>query len=285
MPTLVAETVPALRAALADHRTAGRSVALVPTMGALHQGHLELVSRAKQRADVVVVSIFVNPLQFAPTDDLDRYPRTLDEDLAKLNELGVDLLFLPSVDEMYPDGQQQTHVVAGPIGSRFEGRSRAGHFDGVLTVVAKLINIAAADTIVFGQKDAQQLFLVERMVKDLDFPVRVEVVPTVRESSGLALSSRNRFLGPEERKAALALSSALEAAESSGDRGVDAVLAAGQAALASPLVELDYFAVVDPATFLPVDDDFQGRAQVLVAARVGRTRLIDNASVFISRPV
>ena len=252
-------------------------------MGALHEGHLELVSRAKQLADVVVVSIFVNPLQFAPTEDLDRYPRTLDEDLEKLNALGVDALFLPSVDEMYPDGPKQTHVVAGPIGSRYEGRSRAGHFDGVLTVVAKLINIAAPDTIVFGQKDAQQVFLVQRMVKDLDFTVSVVVVPTVRESSGLALSSRNRFLGAEEKKAALALSIALEAAESSGDRGVDAVLAAGQSALASPLVELDYFAVVDPATFLPVDDDYQGKAQVLVAARVGDTRLIDNAWVFVSR--
>jgi pantoate--beta-alanine ligase len=283
VPTLVAETIPAMRAALADHRSAARSIALVPTMGALHEGHLALVARAKELADVVVVSIFVNPLQFAPTEDLDRYPRTLDEDLQKLNDLGVDALFLPGVDEMYPDGQKQTHVVAGPIGSRYEGRSRVGHFDGVLTVVAKLINIASPDTIVFGQKDAQQVFLVRRMVKDLDFDLTVAVVPTVRESDGLALSSRNRFLGHEEKRAALALSIALEAAESSGDRGVDAVLAAGQSALAAPMVELDYFTVVDPETFLPLDDDYQGKATVLVAARVGSTRLIDNANIFVSR--
>jgi len=252
-------------------------------MGALHEGHLELVTRAKQLADVVVVSIFVNPLQFGPTEDLDRYPRTLDEDLDKLNRLAADILFLPSVAEMYPDGPKQTRVVAGPVGSLYEGRSRAGHFDGVLTVVSKLINIASPDTIVFGQKDAQQVFLVGRMVLDLNLLVAVEVVPTVREADGLALSSRNRFLGPDEKRAALALSRALEAAESSGDRGVDAVLAAGQAALASPLVDLDYFTVVDPASFLPVDDDYQGRATVLVAARVGGTRLIDNASIFVSR--
>jgi len=283
VPTLVAETIPALRAAIADHRSAGRTIALVPTMGALHEGHLELVTRAKQLADVVVVSIFVNPLQFGPTEDLDRYPRTLDEDLDKLNRLAADILFLPSVPEMYPDGPKQTRVVAGPVGSLYEGRSRAGHFDGVLTVVSKLINIASPDTIVFGQKDAQQVFLVGRMVLDLNLLVAVEVVPTVREADGLALSSRNRFLGPDEKRAALALSRALEAAESSGDRGVDAVLAAGQAALASPLVDLDYFTVVDPASFLPVDDDYQGRATVLVAARVGGTRLIDNASIFVSR--
>ena len=251
-------------------------------MGALHDGHLALVRRALEVADVVIVSIFVNPLQFGPTEDLDRYPRTLEADIAQLEQLGVDWVFAPSVSEMYPNGAVKTKVTAGDIGSLYEGRTRAGHFDGVLTVVSKLLNIARPDTVVFGQKDAQQVFLVRRMIADLNFGVGVEVVPTVREPEGLALSSRNRFLDAKEKRAALGLSVALEAAESSADRGIDAVLAAAQSVLMGErIVELDYLKVVNPETFLPVDDDYQGNAVVLIAARVGTTRLIDNETIFV----
>ena len=280
MPTVIVESIAELRAALADAGT----VALVPTMGALHDGHLALAARAKELAQTVVVSIFVNPLQFGPNEDYLRYPRDLEGDARRLEEVGVDFIFAPSVDEVYPRGRTETKITAGDIGTRFEGRSRPGHFDGVLTVVAKLLNIVRPSTVMFGQKDAQQVFLVGRMVRDLDFPLSVQVLPTVREADGLALSSRNRYLDANERRAALALARALEAAESSADRGIDAVLAAAQSVImGEPLVELDYLALVDPATFLPVDDDHQGRAVVLVAARVGTTRLIDNETIFLAR--
>ncbi|MCU1525453.1 MAG: pantoate--beta-alanine ligase [Microbacteriaceae bacterium] len=257
-------------------------IALVPTLGALHDGHFALVRRAREVADLVVVSIFVNPLQFGPTEDLDRYPRTLEADVAQLEQLGVDWVFAPSVAEMYPSGTIQTRVTAGEVGSLYEGRTRTGHFDGVLTVVSKLLNIAQPDVAVFGQKDAQQVFLVKRMVADLNLPVTVEVVQTVREQDGLALSSRNRFLDAKEKRAALGLSIALEAAESSADRGIDAVLAAAQSVLmGESMVQLDYLKVVNPETFLPVDDGYQGKAVVLVAARVGTTRLIDNETIFL----
>ncbi|CAN5240107.1 pantoate--beta-alanine ligase [soil metagenome] len=283
MPTVVAKTIIELRTALTEARSGGRTVALVPTMGALHAGHFALVDRAAELADVVVVSIFVNPLQFGAGEDLDRYPRTLDDDTTALEARGIDLIFAPSAAEMYPAGSAQTRVVAGRVGSLYEGRSRSGHFDGVLTVVAKLLNIVTPDTIVFGQKDAQQAFLVRQMVADLDVATRVETVETVRDDSGLALSSRNRFLDPKDLKAALSLSIALEAAESSADRGVDGVLAAAQSVLMGQhLVELDYLAIVDPATFLPVDTGHSGKAIVLIAARVGETRLIDNAEIYLS---
>jgi pantoate--beta-alanine ligase len=273
----VVETIAELRAALA-----GRTVALVPTMGALHAGHLALVDRAAQLADTVVVSIFVNPLQFGPTEDLDRYPRTLDADVEKLEAAGVEFVFAPSVAEMYPSGPSQTKVAAGTVGALFEGRSRPGHFDGMLTVVAKLLGIVRPHVVLFGQKDAQQVFLVQRMVADLDIATEVAVVETVRESDGLALSSRNRYLDERGRRAALTLSAALEAAESAGDRGIDAVLAAAQSVIMGEgMVQLDYLSVVDPVTFLPVDDDYRGKARVLVAARVGDTRLIDNALIHL----
>jgi pantoate--beta-alanine ligase len=282
MPIAVVETIAELRTVVADARGAAQRVALVPTMGALHDGHIALVSRAREVADFVIVSIFVNPLQFGPSEDLDRYPRTLEADLAKLEAIGVEAVFAPSAREIYPDGATGTRVAAGPVGSLFEGRSRPGHFDGVLTVVSKLLNITQPHVVLFGQKDAQQVFLVSRMIADLNFPVAVEVVPIVREGDGLALSSRNRFLDAREKLAALRLSVALEAAESSADRGLDAVLAAAQSVLMGEnLVDLDYLSVVDPATFLPVDDTHEGRALVLVAARVGTTRLIDNALIFL----
>ncbi|MCS5732350.1 pantoate--beta-alanine ligase [Herbiconiux daphne] len=262
---------------------AGRArVALVPTMGALHDGHLALVERATEVADIVVVSIFVNPLQFNDPADLERYPRDLEGDLRTLTGRGVDIVFAPDAAELYPHGDTATRVTAGRVGSLFEGRSRPGHFDGVLTVVAKLINAVGPQRILFGEKDAQQVFLVSRMVDDLNMPVAVEVVETVRDDDGLALSSRNRFLDANERRAALTLPHVLEAAESASDRGIDAVLAAAQsAAMGEQLVTVDYLAVVHPSTFLPVDDDYTGKARVIVAAKVGDTRLIDNAAIYL----
>jgi len=282
VPLTVATTI-------ADFRDliGGRRAVLVPTMGALHDGHLALVERAVELvgegvADLVAASIFVNPLQFGASEDLDKYPRTLEADVAALEGAGVELVFAPSADEMYPTGPLETKITAGAVGSMFEGRSRPGHFDGVLTVVAKLLNIASPSAVVFGQKDAQQLFLVRQMVADLNLPPRVEIIDTVREADGLALSSRNRFLDANQRRAARTLSIALEAAQSSGDRGIDAVLAAAQSAfMGEPLVQLDYFKVVNPKTFVPVDDDYKGKALAIVAARLGATRLIDNEQLYL----
>ena len=280
---LVVETIAGIRSELQGLRAAGKTVALVPTLGALHDGHLAHVARARELADVVVVSIFVNPLQFGANEDLAKYPRDLDGDRAQLERHGVEYVFAPTPAEMYPDGGTQVKVTGGPVASLYEGRSRPGHFDGVLTVVAKLLHIVQPHVVTFGQKDAQQLFLVQRMVRDLDIPVAVEVVDTVREADGVAMSSRNRYLGPNERMAARALSRALEAAQSASDRGIDTVLAAAQSVLMDEkLVTLDYLKVVDPTTFLPVDDGYRGPARVLVAARVGPARLIDNDSLYLN---
>jgi pantoate--beta-alanine ligase len=278
----IARTVADARAAVAELRRDGRRVALVPTMGALHEGHRTLIRQARAVADAVVVSIFVNPLQFGPTEDLDRYPRTPDEDLAAIEGEGGELLFAPSVAVMYPDGPAGTRVTAGPAAADFEGRSRPGHFDGVLTVVAKLLSIVQPDVALFGRKDAQQAFLVRRMVADLNLPVAIEVVETVREPDGLALSSRNRYLSAEDRAAARAIPRALQAAASAAERGVDPAIGAAQAALAGePRLRLDYLAVVNPATFVPVDARYRGAALALVAATVGTTRLIDNEVIHL----
>ena len=275
--------IPELRDRLDRERSAGRSIALVPTMGALHDGHLALVEEASERADVVVVSIFVNPTQFGDAADLERYPRTLDADVAKLAELGVDVVFAPTVAEMYPDGRTQVTVHAGPAGQRFEGRSRPGHFDGMLTVVAKLLGIVQPDTAMFGEKDAQQLHLVQRMVLDFNLPVEVVGVATRRDADGLALSSRNGHIDPSRRTQALALSRALTAASRASDQGIDAMLAAAQSVMQSDSgVELDYLAVVDPVTFLPADEAFAGPARVIIAARVDDVRLIDNTMVMVA---
>jgi pantoate--beta-alanine ligase len=256
-------------------------VVFVPTLGALHDGHLQLVNRGKDLGGIVVVSIFVNPLQFGPAEDFDRYPRTLDDDVAKLDGL-ADFVFAPSTAEMYPDGAPGTRVNAGPVASLYEGAIRPGHFDGMLTVVAKLFNIVRPDVAVFGQKDAQQAHLVGRMVQDLNLPLTVAVVDTVRENDGLALSSRNRFLDDTQRTAAVALSRSLAAASSAAAGGVDAVLAAAREHLdAEPAVKLDYLVVVDPDTFQSVDAEYRGHAVVLVAAHLGTTRLIDNERIFI----
>ncbi len=275
----VIETIAGLREALADTP----DVALVPTLGALHEGHLALVDRAAELGETAVVSIFVNPTQFGANEDLAKYPRDLDSDLDLLEGRGVDIVFAPSVDEMYPDGPTQVKVTGGQVAGLFEGRSRPGHFDGVLTVVAKLLGIVRPQHVVFGQKDAQQVFLVQRMVLDLNIQTAVDVVETVRAPDGLALSSRNRYLDGDARRAALALSRALEAASSSSDRGIDAVLAAAQSVLMDEdLVKLDYLKVVNPRTFMPVDDGYRGAARVLIAAQVGTTRLIDNDAIYLN---
>lgn len=271
--TELIEGIDALRARLASAGT----VALVPTMGALHDGHLALVHRAAELADTVVVSIFVNPMQFGEGEDFERYPRDIEADRAALPP-GV-IVFAPSVDELYPTGPVETRITAGRIGDLFEGATRPGHFDGMLTVVAKLLAIVNPDTVMFGQKDAQQLFLVTRMVRDLNMPVEVCAVDTVRDAGGLALSSRNRYLTPAQHDAALALSRALGAAAAAGSARADALAAAQSVLAAEPGIELDYFDIVDPATFLPVDEDFRGVATAIVAARVGTARLIDNGPV------
>ena len=276
-------TIAGLRSRLDGARAAGSTVALVPTMGSLHDGHLALVEHAREVAEVVIVSVFVNPMQFGPAEDFERYPRDLDADRAVLAGHGVAAVFAPGADEMYPTGPVQTRVSAGNLGGMYEGRSRAGHFDGVLTVVAKLLNIAQPHITVFGEKDAQQVFLVQRMVRDLDLRTRIDVVETVRADDGLALSSRNAYLDERYRRAARTIPDALEAAESAADRGIDAVIAAAQGVLmGSNEVELDYFALVRPDTFQSIDDDYHGPARALIAARVGTTRLIDTTLLHLA---
>lgn len=276
MPLHTVTTVAECRAALEDARRAGREIALVPTMGALHEGHAALVRHAREVADVVVVSIFVNPLQFGERSDLERYPRTLEADQALLEELGADLLLAPDAEQMYPDGGSSTTVHAGPLGDELEGASRPGHFDGVLTVVTKLLNITQPTIVCFGEKDAQQVFLVRRMIRDLDLPVAVHEIETVREADGLARSSRNVFLDDRQHEVALTLSRALRAAAAARADGVPAMLRAGRAVLdAADDVDLDYLTAVDPATFAPAPDGHAGDVRLLVAARVGPVRLID----------
>ncbi len=255
-------------------------VALVPTMGALHVGHASLMTRAREEVGPtgpVVVSIFVNPMQFAPGEDLDRYPRTLEADLELCAEQGVDVVFCPGTDEVYPGGPTLVSVDPGPLAGVLEGASRPTHFRGVLTVVAKLFGLVRPDVAVFGEKDYQQLALIRRMAADLCLGVEVLGAATVREPDGLALSSRNRFLDPTQREAATALSRALFAGRAAGTQGVEAVLGAAQQQLAAePGVELDYLELTDP-DLGPAPQT--GAARLLVAARVGTTRLIDNVAL------
>lgn len=277
MTTLV-HTRTDLRATLAG--SAGE-VGVVMTMGALHDGHRELIRVARSRCEVTVVTVFLNPLQFAPGEDLSRYPRTLDSDMVLCTSEDVDVVFAPSATEVYPLGEQpQVRIKAGPLGDVLEGASRPGHFDGVLTVVAKLLHLTAPHVAYFGQKDAQQLLLIRRMSQDLDFPVEVVAVPTVRDTDGLALSSRNGYLTHADRSAALALSRSLAAGAGAAGKGPEAVRRAALAVLdAHPDVGLDYLALVDPATLLDVPPDFSGEALLAVAAKVGTTRLIDNSVI------
>lgn len=275
---VIARTRGELARALAQLRAKG-SVALVPTMGALHDGHRALIRTGHTLADAVVVSIFVNPLQFGPQEDLASYPRTLPTDLAACREEGVALIFAPSRDVVYPRLPLVT-VSAGPLGAVLEGASRPGHFDGVLTVVAKLFSLVQPDVAVFGEKDAQQLVLVRRMVSDLDLPVHVVGVPIVREPDGLALSSRNSYLSLAERDEARALSAGLRAGAEQAGGGAEAVRrAAGRALDAAHSVQVDYLALVDPASLQEVGPGHEGPALLALAARVGPTRLIDNVTV------
>lgn len=255
------------------------TVAFVPTMGALHDGHIALVNRAAELAESVVVSIFVNPLQFGEKEDLGRYPRDLEGDLNKLPERV--LVFAPDAEELYPEGDSETRISAGAAGETFEGASRPGHFDGMLTVVAKLFNIVEPQFAVFGQKDAQQVFLVRRMVRDLNFDLEIDVVETVREPDGLALSSRNRFLSGAERSDSLALSRALRAAQSAATSRDSAMDTARGILDSARGIDLDYFELVDPKSFRPISSGFKGEATAIVAAKLGSTRLIDNAPVVI----
>ncbi|MFB7499706.1 pantoate--beta-alanine ligase [Streptomyces sp. NPDC056161] len=311
---------------LRDRFAVPGGTAVAMTMGALHEGHATLVRAARERVGgkgFVIVTVFVNPLQFGAGEDLDRYPRTLEADLKIAEQSGADAVFAPSVDEVYPGGRPQVRIAAGPMGDRLEGAARPGHFDGMLTVVAKLLHLTRPDVALFGQKDAQQLALVRRMVRDLNFGVDVVAVPTVREPDGLALSSRNRYLSIDERRTALALSRALfagrdrhaaqealraralevpstraraEALSAIGEsraaadahavaKAVPGAAAAVRAAARTvldeaahydPPLEVDYLALVDPADFTEIDDDFTGEAVLALAARVGTTRLIDN---------
>ncbi|MGB2569369.1 pantoate--beta-alanine ligase [Micromonospora citrea] len=256
------------------------AVGVVMTMGALHEGHETLIRAAREQADHVLVTIFVNPLQFGPNEDFDRYPRTLDADLEVCRRAGADVVFAPSVADMYPQGQPAVRVNPGQLGEDLEGLSRPGFFHGVLTVVLKLLQLTRADLAFFGEKDYQQLTLVRRMVRDLDVPVEVVGVPTVREPDGLALSSRNRYLSPEERRTALSLSAALRAGAAAADEGYDAgeVLAAAHRAFAAagPQAQLDYLVLTDPDL---EPGPVSGPARLLVAAWVGGTRLIDNMAI------
>jgi pantoate--beta-alanine ligase len=270
----VAETVADLRKRRAD---LPGPVALVPTMGALHEGHRSLLRAARERAGSVVVSVFVNPTQFGPGEDFDRYPRTWDADLAALVEEGTDLVFHPAVDEIYPSEAAGITVEPGPLGSLLEGAVRPGHFAGVLTVVAKLFGLVRPDLAFFGEKDYQQLTLIRAMARELALGVEVVGVSTVREADGLALSSRNRYLDPAQRAAAVVLSRALRAGADAGSRGGDAALAAARAELArEPSLAVDYLALTDPDLGSP---PAAGPARLLVAARAGATRLIDNVPV------
>lgn len=272
-------TIDEMRHVVADLRAKDQSIAFVPTMGALHEGHLTLVDEAKRVADVVVMSIFVNPLQFGPSEDFDRYPRMLDDDSKLASERGVDLLFTPTREDIYPEHAPVVIVHAGSIGKEWEGAVRPHHFEGVLTVVAKLFHIVMPDVAVFGQKDLQQVAAVKAMVRDLNFPVGILVAPVVRERDGLAMSSRNRYLSPKERELGLILSKALFAMRDAfgrGERRASALEAIGWRML-ERVVGLTprYLAVVNADTFQRVNAVRHGDAAV-GAIRVGETKLIDN---------
>jgi pantoate--beta-alanine ligase len=279
-------TIEEVRAVLRPPRREGRTIGLVPTMGAFHEGHLSLIRRAREESQLVVVSLFVNPTQFNDPADLERYPRDEGRDAALAAELGADVLFAPAPEEIYPDGFATTVSVAG-LGDVLEGEHRPGHFDGVATVVTKLLSIVGPDAAYFGQKDAQQALLIRRLVRDLDIPVRIEICPTVREPDGLALSSRNALLSPEERGRAVALSRALDAAREAiarGERDARQVRARALAAMEPFDVEPEYLELVSPDTLAPLAR-VDGEALAVVAARVGPARLIDNVPITVDNAV
>jgi pantoate--beta-alanine ligase len=277
----ICSTIPEARAACRDARASGKHLGLVPTMGALHEGHLSLVRAAKAQCDAVVVSIFVNPTQFGPSEDLAKYPRPFDRDCRLLEKEGVEILFAPSVEEIYSNPNAEvTWVVVEDLSEKLDGRSRPGHFRGVTTVVSKLFHILEPNSAFFGQKDAAQLAVIRRMVRDLNFPVEIVACPIVREPDGLALSSRNAYLNREERVHALVLQRSLQQVQQryhAGERSAAKLISAAQEVFAhEPQVALDYLEIVDPDTLDPVERISQ-RILVAVAAYVGSTRLIDNA--------
>lgn len=278
-------TIAELRTRLAQARAAapeGTRVALVSTIGALHDGHIDLIRTARASAGIVVVSSFVNPLRFATQAEYEAYPRTPDEDAALLERLGVDLVFAPDAAELLPAGKATTKVSAGDLGLRYEGRVRPFYFDGLLTVEAQLFNLVRPDVAVYGERDRQRVFLVRRMVRDLFFDVEIIEAETVRSDDGVPISTRLAALDAADRAAAAMLPRALEAAAANADRDVDACIAAAQSALmGEPRIRLEYLNVVDPATFLPVDEGHQGPALALIAATVGGHRFVDNAEIFV----
>jgi pantoate--beta-alanine ligase len=269
-------SIAAMQRASSEARRRGHTIGLVPTMGAIHEGHLSLVRAARRQCEVVTASIFVNPLQFAPTEDLARYPRPFEEDARLLREAGVDHLFAPTAEEMYPPGAT-TFVEVSGLSNRLDGASRPGHFRGVATVVSKLFHIVQPDAAFFGQKDAAQLAVLRAMVRDLNFPIRMVGCPIIRDPDGLAMSSRNRFLSPEERRAALAIPQALTEVDvlphATPDRLREFL---HEAIRQAPALRLDYAEVVDPDTLLPVED-LSRPTLLAIAAWAGTTRLIDNA--------
>lgn len=267
-----------MRGASRQARHSGKRLGFVPTMGALHEGHLSLVRAAREATDTVAASIFVNPTQFGPNEDLANYPRSFERDCELLEKEGVELLFAPSVDEMYPSGAV-TWVTVEELSNKLDGRSRPGHFRGVTTVVSKLFHIMEPDVAFFGQKDAAQVAIVRRMVRDLNLPIEIFVCPIVREPDGLAISSRNAYLDPEQRQEALVLHRSLMRVQELSERGetsADLLASEGrQEFAAEPAVRLDYFEIVNPETLDPIEDIRKG-ALIAVAAYVGSTRLIDN---------
>jgi pantoate--beta-alanine ligase len=273
--------IPTLRTWIRSQRSSGRRIGFVPTMGYLHEGHLVLVDEARRRSEAVIMSIFVNPLQFGPGEDLERYPRDLESDRRLASARGVDALFTPSVDAMYPSGSE-VRVVPGPSADRWEGAARPGHFAGVLTVVTKLFHLVEPDVACFGRKDIQQLSLVEQLVRDLNWSIEIVGVPTVRESDGLALSSRNAYLREDDRRQAVGLSRALQVAHRSwleGERRAGTIEQRIREELGNfPGMGVQYIAIVEPRSLTPVEQ-VDGNTVVALAARVGGTRLLDNITL------
>lgn len=280
-------TISEVRERIRQARAGGRTVGFVPTMGYLHDGHVALIEAARRAGHYTVVSIFVNPLQFGPQEDYERYPRDLERDARICRQAGVDLVFAPSVEEMYPAGRSRTFVEVTELTDGLCGRFRPGHFRGVATVVTKLFHIVQPDVAYFGQKDAQQVRVIQQMVADLDFPVQIEVVPTVREPDGLAMSSRNSYLSPEERRAATVLYRALKAAEAlvaAGERDAERVRDAMRRTVeAEPLARLQYAEVVDWQSLRPVDT-LRSETLLALAVYIGQTRLIDNLLLRVDDP-
>jgi pantoate--beta-alanine ligase len=274
----VIDTAGVMQKRCEDLRLGGQTIALVPTMGFFHEGHLELMRAGKRHADKLIISIFVNPIQFGPSEDFEAYPHDMEGDLTKAQEVGVDLVFAPSVEEMYPDGFQ-TEIVIEKVTKHLCGTSRPGHFDGVTTVVAKLFNITKPHLAVFGQKDYQQLTVIRRMVKDLSMDIQILGLPTVREADGLAMSSRNSYLSPDERKSALCLKKSLDLADDivrKGEKDVNNIkMAVEKLIISYPFTEIDYISICHPTTLEDIDR-VEDESLLALAVRVGKARLIDN---------